>query len=204
MPQVYNAAKQVYIFKNKYYGRQLTIEGFNKELCFFLHNGFKVRNDIIPTLLDQLCELKERVAKQDSYRFFCSSLLIIYDGRTGQPILGLSTDETKSCKKRPFVSEEEELSSHCLSGGYMTVTDCETRERRERVVDDQRKATLSTSSSESLQTLEECWRIVDVRMIDFAHVTHKNGDILYNGPDEGYILGLDTLISAFQAIGRKT
>ncbi|XP_039179358.1 inositol hexakisphosphate kinase 3 isoform X1 [Crotalus tigris] len=39
---------------------------------------------------------------------------------------------------------------------------------------------------------------VDVRMIDFAHTTYK--DSRYEGPDHGYIFGLENLIKIFQSI----
>lgn len=39
---------------------------------------------------------------------------------------------------------------------------------------------------------------VDVRMIDFAHATYK--DSRYEGPDHGYIFGLENLIKIFQSI----
>ncbi|XP_007433870.1 inositol hexakisphosphate kinase 3 [Python bivittatus] len=39
---------------------------------------------------------------------------------------------------------------------------------------------------------------VDVRMIDFAHTTHK--DSRYEGPDLGYIFGLENLIEIIQSI----
>ena len=61
------------------------------------------------------------------------------------------------------------------------------------------------SSPNGLRTcLEDARKVVDVRMIDFAHTTHSKcvqDPIKYSGPDEGYILGLDTLISAFTALG---
>ena len=52
--------------------------------------------------------------------------------------------------------------------------------------------------------LEDARQLVDVRMIDFAHATHSmcvRDPIKYSGPDEGYILGLNTLISAFRTLG---
>ncbi|XP_070601363.1 inositol hexakisphosphate kinase 3 [Erythrolamprus reginae] len=39
---------------------------------------------------------------------------------------------------------------------------------------------------------------VDVRMIDFAHTTYK--DSRYEGPDQGYIFGLENLIKIFKSI----
>ena len=42
---------------------------------------------------------------------------------------------------------------------------------------------------------------VDLRMIDFAHSTHSgytNDRVTYEGPDDGYLTGLDSLIAIFQ------
>ncbi|KAH0618797.1 hypothetical protein JD844_018274 [Phrynosoma platyrhinos] len=44
---------------------------------------------------------------------------------------------------------------------------------------------------------------VDVRMIDFAHTTYKGSrynQTVYDGPDYGYIFGLENLITIFQSI----
>lgn len=43
--------------------------------------------------------------------------------------------------------------------------------------------------------------IVDVRMIDFSNVTCKHFDsdqVVYDGPDEGYIKGLTTIITYYE------
>ena len=60
------------------------------------------------------------------------------------------------------------------------------------------------SYRQDTRQLEDARQLVDVRMIDFAHATHSmcvRDPIKYSGPDEGYILGLDTLISAFRTLG---
>lgn len=44
---------------------------------------------------------------------------------------------------------------------------------------------------------------VDVRMIDFAHTTYKGfkyNQAVYDGPDHGYIFGLENLIKIIQSI----
>ena len=48
--------------------------------------------------------------------------------------------------------------------------------------------------------LEEARRSVDLRMIDFAHSTHKgySDTVQYVGPDEGYAIGLSSLIDCFE------
>ncbi len=51
--------------------------------------------------------------------------------------------------------------------------------------------------------LQQARQFVDIRMTDFAHTTHVgyvNDHIRYTGPNEGYIVGLDTLIGIFEKV----
>ena len=44
-------------------------------------------------------------------------------------------------------------------------------------------------------------QMVDLRMIDFAHATHSgylNDPVRYTGEDEGYVVGLNTIIATFE------
>lgn len=69
-----------YLCRNKYYGRSLSEEGLRQSLTQFFHNGERLRTDVFPALLDQLTRLLSVISQLTSYRFFTSSLLIIYDG----------------------------------------------------------------------------------------------------------------------------
>lgn len=66
--------------RNKYYGRSLSDEGLRRSLVQFFHNGERLRTDIFLPLIDRLNRLLTVVSQLDSYRFFTSSLLVIYDG----------------------------------------------------------------------------------------------------------------------------
>lgn len=48
--------------------------------------------------------------------------------------------------------------------------------------------------------LEKARNSVDLRMIDFAHSTHRgyNDKVQYSGPDEGYVLGVLSLVACFE------
>ena len=48
--------------------------------------------------------------------------------------------------------------------------------------------------------LETARQSVDLRMIDFAHSTHRgyNDRVQYSGPDEGYVLGVSSLVACFK------
>ncbi|KAL4646344.1 inositol hexakisphosphate kinase 1-like, partial [Arapaima gigas] len=79
--QVYQVDTQHYLCRNKYYGRGLSVEGFRQALCQFVHNGVGLRRDLFEPVLDKLHRLKELLERQVSYRFYSSSLLIIYEGK---------------------------------------------------------------------------------------------------------------------------
>ncbi|XP_008103209.1 inositol hexakisphosphate kinase 1 [Anolis carolinensis] len=79
--QVYQLDTGHYLCRNKYYGRGLSIEGFRSALYQYLHNGVELRNDLFEPILSKLRSLKAVLERQASYRFYSSSLLIIYDGK---------------------------------------------------------------------------------------------------------------------------
>ena len=99
----------------------------------FFHNGERLRTDVFPSLLDQLTRLLSVVSQLDSFRFFTSSLLIIYDG----------------------VDPGE----------------------------------------------------IDVQVIDFAHATHATPDSQlaepHEGPDQGFIFGLNNLIELIEELSKE-
>ncbi|XP_064604552.1 inositol hexakisphosphate kinase 1-like [Liolophura sinensis] len=78
--QVYHVETEQYIYFSKYDGRALNAEGFKSSLAQFLHNGQRLRYELIAPILFKLCELKKVVETLDTFRFYSSSLLIMYDG----------------------------------------------------------------------------------------------------------------------------
>lgn len=70
-----------YLCRNKYYGRGLSIDGFRQALYQYLHNGKALRQDLLEPILNKLRSLKTVLERQASYRFYSSSLLIIYEGQ---------------------------------------------------------------------------------------------------------------------------
>ncbi|NXE50303.1 IP6K3 kinase, partial [Casuarius casuarius] len=155
--QVYQADTGQFLCKDKYYGRKLTPEGFRQTLHQFLCNGNHLRMDLLEPIILQLKALLSVIKKQSSYRFYSSSLLIIYDG--------LESKENTA-----------PLDNHLQ--GHFQKTNCTTSH--------------GTGHSK-----------VDVRMIDFAHTTFKGSKCnhtTYDGPDHGYIFGLENLIKILQNI----
>ncbi|XP_046880846.1 LOW QUALITY PROTEIN: inositol hexakisphosphate kinase 1 [Hypomesus transpacificus] len=79
--QVYQMDTGHYLCRNKYYGRGLSIDGFRQALYQYMHNGAGLRRDLFEPVLGKLRSLKAVLERQASYRFYSSSLLIIYEGR---------------------------------------------------------------------------------------------------------------------------
>ncbi|XP_026913775.1 inositol hexakisphosphate kinase 3 isoform X2 [Acinonyx jubatus] len=152
--QVYQIDKKHFLCRDKYYGRKLSVEGFRQALHQFLHDGTRLRTELLEPIQRQLRALLSVIRNQSSYRFYSSSLLIIYDGQ-----------------------ELPERTSEGLHPPEAPQPD-------------------HGSSSGSLSK-------VDIRMIDFAHTTYKgswNEHTTYDGPDPGYIFGLENLIQILQDI----
>ncbi|XP_069499427.1 inositol hexakisphosphate kinase 2 isoform X1 [Ambystoma mexicanum] len=79
--QVYQTGTGQLMFMNKYHGRKLTVQGFKEALYQFFHNGRHLHRELFDPVIKKLTELKTVLEKQESYRFYSSSLLIIYDGK---------------------------------------------------------------------------------------------------------------------------
>ncbi|ORZ02259.1 hypothetical protein BCR43DRAFT_449008 [Syncephalastrum racemosum] len=78
--QVYKSWMGTYSVQDKYAGRKLTPTSFRDTLYDFLHDGSRLWLHHIPPLLDKLKQLALLIQKLRGYRFFGSSLLLIYDG----------------------------------------------------------------------------------------------------------------------------
>ncbi|KAG4305229.1 hypothetical protein PORY_001399 [Pneumocystis oryctolagi] len=85
--QVWNRKTNAYLFQDKYYGRNLKAEvDFQATLTRFLHDGRTeeegggVFYDKIPVILNKLVQLEKIVRTLKGYRFYASSLLLLYDG----------------------------------------------------------------------------------------------------------------------------
>ncbi|XP_050081389.1 uncharacterized protein LOC126568799 [Anopheles maculipalpis] len=83
--QVYQANLDHYMKRDKYWGRELTEDGFKGALHNFFHNGYRLRVKVIAKVLGKLDQLRRVIEKQSSYRFYSCSLLIVYEGFEEMP-----------------------------------------------------------------------------------------------------------------------
>ncbi|KAL2128431.1 hypothetical protein VTI74DRAFT_9197 [Chaetomium olivicolor] len=81
--QVWDVGTQSYVFKDKYYGRELKKGAeFQSALTRFLYNGVDRASILrhIPTVLQKLDQLEVIIERLRGYRFYAASLLMFYDG----------------------------------------------------------------------------------------------------------------------------
>ncbi|KAG8007437.1 Inositol hexakisphosphate kinase 2 [Nibea albiflora] len=160
------------MFMSKFHGRRLTLPDFKEALFQFFHSGRRLRRELFSPVLRRLREMQAALEACESYRFYSSSLLIIYDGANGGR--GEEEEVGEVAGALDFPHSPSTSSDGCSSGGSSAVS----------------QACLSRSEHRS--------PVVDVRMIDFAHTTcrHFQGDsVVYEGLDSGYLFGLQNLIT---------
>jgi inositol-hexakisphosphate 5-kinase len=83
--QVWDVKDQKYVFKDKYFGRDLKAgRQFQDALTRFLYDGVDYWSVLrhIPTILKKLSELEVLIRSLVGYRFYAASLLMFYDGNT--------------------------------------------------------------------------------------------------------------------------
>lgn len=78
--QIYRPDKERFICRNKYYGRRLSEEGLRQAVEEFVFNGCKLRIEVVLAIMKEIKDLIKTLSELDSYRFFGSSLLLIYEG----------------------------------------------------------------------------------------------------------------------------
>jgi hypothetical protein len=86
--QVWDVATQSYVFKDKYFGRDVKAgREFQDTLTRFLYDGVDPASILrhIPTVLQKLSQLEAIVRRLHGYRFYAASLLMFYDGDTSSP-----------------------------------------------------------------------------------------------------------------------
>lgn len=81
--QVWNVKEQEYLFQNKYFGRDVKAgHDFQAALTRFLYDGLSYTSVSrhIGALLERIAKLENLIRGLPGFRFYASSLLVIYDG----------------------------------------------------------------------------------------------------------------------------
>jgi inositol-hexakisphosphate kinase len=105
--QTWDAKQQKYIFKDKYYGRNIKAgDEFQYALKLFLSNGIDDCSVLrhIPTIINKLNQLEETVKRLRGYRFYAASLLMFYDEDTSGDDYDTGIDDSTT----DFATDTEE------------------------------------------------------------------------------------------------
>lgn len=81
--QVWNVKEQTYLFEDKYFGRDLKAgDEFQAALTRFLYDGLSYTSvsTHVVVLLEKISKLENIIQDLPGYRFYSSSLLMLYDG----------------------------------------------------------------------------------------------------------------------------
>ncbi|XP_033482611.1 inositol hexakisphosphate kinase 2 [Epinephelus lanceolatus] len=196
--QVYQSDSGQLMFMNKYHGRKLTLAGFKEALYQFFHDGRRLRQELLSPVLRRLREMQAALEACESYRFYSSSLLIIYDGdppRTPTRPRHRGGEEGDEDEPSDEEEEEEEEDEEEEEEGAFGFPRSSSAGSSASVAGG---SSNSGSSRSSHSTGEASSPAVDVRMIDFAHTTcrHYGEDsVVHEGQDSGFIFGLQNLIT---------
>lgn len=203
--QVYQSDTGQLMFMSKFHGRRLTRQDFKEALFQFFHSGRRLRHELLSPVLHRLRDMQAALQTCESYRFYSSSLLIIYDGAHQK--------HTRQHNEDSLSEEEEEEDEDEVEGEPEKEEEEEEEEEVEGVADalgfPHSPSTSSdcSSSSSSGSTCVSKTRLsrpaprspeVDVRMIDFAHTTckyYQEDRVVHEGLDSGYMFGLQSLIT---------
>jgi hypothetical protein len=198
--QVYKRDVRSYLFQDKYFGRGLAPAALLRSLAGFLDDGICIRTSCIPSILSKLHALAQIVHSLDSFRFYASSLLLLYDGGAiddqetspctdeNIPVLSSTDDNEDDADEDRHSSDSDSLDLSypiASASGYACPNPLENRHwrgKRNAPSSDTNKSSSKTSSTRNgsrrarSQKMGCNWSFCDVRIIDFANcVTDAQG-----------------------------
>ncbi|KAF2631963.1 SAICAR synthase-like protein [Macroventuria anomochaeta] len=187
--QIWNVKTQSYVFEDKYYGRDLKAgKEFQDALKKFFWDGtgYKAANRHIPIILEKISQLERKIRKLPGYRFYASSLLMLYDRGDG---------------------EQKEKENNSNQNGFTTPSGDDLSAAPSAAPSGPNSPGLvSTSSPAPPKDKSE----IKLRIVDFANCvtaedTLEGASCPPKDPDEvdrGYLRGLRSLRLYFQRIYR--
>jgi len=201
--QMYDARTEQFEFQDKYYGRDVKAEEFTAVLERFFHNGYQVLIHHVPVMVDKLHQLARHVCKLKGYRFYASSLLLIYDGDLRRQNALLQSFEAKlpGATGHPYVlsrsthSDTSDVS--CSATGASEALGCLSLSAPKGASTESSSAATplltlptpaGTDSEQAPDPAMRCRRSgrrghMKIRIIDFAHCT--TGSDFYFPEDHG-------------------
>lgn len=222
--KVYDTTKSLFYSVDKSFGRSLKPEQIKDGLKLFFHNGRVFRRDILMAVSQRLENILTWFRSQAKLHFYCSSILIVFDGYVEDRSSSYYQNIYSSSFNSPFNYCSSYYEQYYQSNGNRVHSRATSIERATSygknsndvqdkyyvkgtsLKSDQMKVTLETPlQTDRLQgpsprrpfSYED---IVQVRMIDFAHTLPSTETASIPMIDEGYIIGIVNLIAFISSI----
>jgi inositol-hexakisphosphate kinase len=185
--QIWNVKTQSYVFEDKYFGRDLKAgKEFQDALKRFFWDGvgYKAANTHIPVILEKISTLENMIKDLPGYRFYASSLLMLYDRGDG-------------------TEKEKDKETPSMPNGVSTGSSDDTS----AVTSPNLNGPASTSNTNG----EHKHPAIKIKIVDFANCVTAEDALPENAPcpptnpngvDNGYLRGLRSLRLYFQRIWR--
>jgi hypothetical protein len=200
------------VFHDKYVGRNLDTNGAKEELSGFFYNGLVLRVDVIRKILQKLEMLRKILMTQDMF-FYSVSLLLLYDGAMPRcseyPECNTETKSVQNCGEQkcgdgiePSAIDSTLPKEDSKGPDGMTIDLFSQGEVFNHPGPNDKAEYNSSSISNTCSSVEFALNNVDsnevkvdVRMIDFAHVSQRPTDVKQesNFADETIVFGLNHL-----------
>ena len=201
--QVWNAKNQGYTFEDKYAGRDIKAgRDFQDALTRFLYDGvsYVSVSRHIPILLEKIAKLEKIIVKLPGYRFYASSLLMLYDGvAVDDPAApGTAYPATTTPLIDPDTPSPDAATSPPATKAAFTVNTNTT--------------TTATSKPHKSPPTPLPKSNIKIRLVDFANCVTGEMQLPADTPcpphephdvDRGYLRGLRTLRQYLQRIWRE-
>ncbi|KAI3631474.1 hypothetical protein MIR68_010357 [Amoeboaphelidium protococcarum] len=208
--QVYKSTTNRYYFQDKYRGRAIrSREELLSTLSNFLMNNGSVRVDLVYSLISSLLDLRKVIINMECFRFYASSLLLVYDGSNKQQdgmikvrmvdfthcVTKEMTDDyrnkaAKRVRRRPALAQYTTGRHMVDLGTEVELKDVNAELKIEECSRSKLVGALDIYPYLTRRELEERARMVLLK--------EENDDL--TGCDFGYLKGIDTLLSLFKDI----
>ena len=92
-------------------------ESVHQALMNFLDNGTEIRNDLLPTIIEKINDIKEWFVSQTTFKLFATSILLIYEGSQAPGVDTSKVDvRLVDFAHAYFSSEVDDLGANCEFG----------------------------------------------------------------------------------------
>jgi hypothetical protein len=222
--KVFNHHTKQYLIKDKFFGRSLEPSTVMYGLGLFFYNGYTICKEIISDVIHQLNGLLMIMNEQVDYKFYCTSLLIVYNACPDKTtttstsistimssysipnilsspetiLMGLSSSSSSPPSSSPS-SSSSSSSSSCIRSINEEI--CNLIDARLLLMNSKLQLTASMRHFLLYGSSHSTSNAVTVRLVDFAHVIIN--DECDRRKDEEFIHGLMNLIKSLQELLSK-